>query len=404
MAIQGTRSQSRNSLNWRDPQKLLRDARFWRLAGQVIAILLVVFLFLVLWDNLVYNLRQLGINLGFDFLRSQASFDIGENLIPYSASDSFAQALVVGLVNSLRVMVFGLIFATILGLIVGIARLSDNWLLRKISLVYVEIFRNTPLLLQLFFWYFAVFLQLPDIQNRISLLNLGYLTNRGLFLPWLTTTTGAGLWTILLAIGVVGAIALWRWRTRIMIEQGRPGNQLLWVLGPLVAAIVLALILTGNVPFSLSLPQVVEEGTQFQGGLRLSPEFGTLLTGLVVYTASFIAEIIRAGIESVPKGQWEAARALGLKPGRIMRMVVLPQAMRVIIPPLNSQYLNLVKNSSLAVAIGFPDVYFVASTTFNQTGRAPEVMLIIMVTYLTISLSISLVMNWYNQKVQLKQR
>lgn len=404
MAIQGTRSQSRNSLNWRDPQKLLRDARFWRLAGQVIAILLVVFLFLVLWDNLVYNLRQLGINLGFDFLRSQASFDIGENLIPYSASDSFAQALVVGLVNSLRVMVFGLIFATILGLIVGIARLSDNWLLRKISLVYVEIFRNTPLLLQLFFWYFAVFLQLPAIQNRISLLNLGYLTNRGLFLPWLTTTTGAGLWTILLAIGVVGAIALWRWRTRIMIEQGRPGNQLLWVLGPLVAAIVLALILTGNVPFSLSLPQVVEEGTQFQGGLRLSPEFGTLLTGLVVYTASFIAEIIRAGIESVPKGQWEAARALGLKPGRIMRMVVLPQAMRVIIPPLNSQYLNLVKNSSLAVAIGFPDVYFVASTTFNQTGRAPEVMLIIMVTYLTISLSISLVMNWYNQKVQLKQR
>ena len=404
MAIQGTRSQSRNSLNWRDPQKLLRDARFWGLAGQVLAILLVVFLFLVLWDNLTYNLRQLGINLGFDFLRSQASFDIGENLIPYSASDSFSQALLVGLVNSLRVMVFGLIFATILGLVVGIARLSDNWLLRKISLVYIEIFRNTPLLLQLFFWYFAVFLQLPDIQNRISLLNLGYLTNRGLFLPWLTTTTGAGLWTILLVIGVVGAIALWRWRTHIMIEQGRPGNQLLWALGPLVAAVLLAFILTGNVPFSLSLPQVVEEGTQLQGGLRLSPEFGTLLTGLVVYTASFIAEIIRAGIESVPRGQWEAARALGLKPGRIMRMVVLPQALRVIIPPLNSQYLNLVKNSSLAVAIGFPDVYFVASTTFNQTGRAPEVMLIIMVIYLTISLSISLVMNWYNQKVQLKQR
>ena len=189
-----------------------------------------------------------------------------------------------------------------------------------------------------------------------------------------------------------------------MVEQGRPGNQLLWAGGPLVAFVLLAFILTGRFPFSLDLPQVVAGGTQLQGGLRFSPEFSTLLVGLVVYTASFIAEIVRAGIESVPRGQWEAARALGLKPGRIMQMVVLPQALRVIVPPLNSQYLNLAKNSSLAIAIGFPDVYFVASTTFNQTGRAPEVMLIIMVTYLTISLSISLVMNWYNQTVQIKQR
>lgn len=403
MAIQRQRNRSRQTLNFRDIPKLLRDARFWRIAGQVIAVLLVVLFFLVIWDNLTYNLRQLGISLGFNFLNSQASFDIGENLIPYNPSDTFARAILVGLVNSLRVMVLGLIFATILGLIVGIARLSDNWLLRQLSLVYVEVFRNTPLLLQLFFWYFAVFLQLPSIENRIVLPGAIYLTNRGAFLPWFTAGSGAGIWSILLALGLIGASALWRWRTYIMVEQGRPGNQLLWALGPLVAVIFLAFILTGRFPFSLNLPEVVA-GTQIQGGLRFSPEFGTLLVGLVVYTASFIAEIVRAGIQSVPRGQWEAARALGLKPGRIMQMVILPQALRVIVPPLNSQYLNLAKNSSLAIAIGFPDVYFVASTTFNQTGRAPEVMLIIMVTYLTISLIISLVMNWFNQKVQLKQR
>jgi general L-amino acid transport system permease protein len=287
-------------------------------------------------------------------------------------------------------------------LLAGIARLSNNWLLRKIALIYVEIFRNTPLLLQLFFWYFAVFIKLPNIENRITLPGPTYLTSRGLFLPWWRASAGAGIWLLLLAIGLVAAIALWRWRTQIMVEQGRPGNQVVWALGPLVAAAIFALILTRTVPFSLTLPQVVGNA-QIQGGLQLSPEFGTILVGLVFYTGSFIAEIVRAGIQSVPKGQWEAARALGLKSGRVMRMVVLPQALRVIIPPLTSQYLNLAKNSSLAIAIGFPDVYFVASTTFNQTGRAVEVMLLIMLTYLTISLTISLLMNWYNRTVQLKE-
>lgn len=383
--------------------KLLRDARFWRIAGQAIAVVLVAIVVIIILDNLTYNLRQLGIRLGFDFLRSQASFDIGETLIAYNPANSYGRAIFVGLVNSLRVIVVGLILATILGLLAGIARLCDNWLLRQIALVYVEIFRNTPLLLQLFFWYFAVFIKLPNIENRITLPGPTYLTSRGLFLPWWRASAGAGIWLLLLAIGLVAAIALWRWRTQVMVEQGRPGNQVLWALGPLVAALVIALILTRTVPFSLTLPQVVGNA-QLQGGLRLSPEFGTILVGLVVYTGSFIAEIVRAGIQSVPKGQWEAARALGLKSGRVMRMVVLPQALRVIIPPLTSQYLNLAKNSSLAIAIGFPDVYFVASTTFNQTGRAVEVMLLIMVTYLTISLTISLLMNWYNRTVQLKER
>jgi len=389
--------------NFKDLPTLLRDARFWRFAAQAIAVLLVVLLVILIVDNVIYNLRQLGIQLGFDFLRTQASFDIGETLIPYSPANSYTRAILVGLVNSLRVIVLGLIFATILGLLAGIARLSSNWLLRQLALVYVEIFRNTPLLLQLFFWYFAVFLNLPGVENRITLPGPTYLTSRGVFLPWFNATAGTGLWLVFLALGIGGAIALWRWRTRLMLEQGRPGNPILWSLGSLVASGLLALILTRTVPFSWSLPQVVG-GTQLQGGLRLSPEFSTLLIGLVVYTGSFIAEIVRAGIQAVPRGQWEAARALGLKPGRIMQMVILPQALRVIIPPLTSQYLNLAKNSSLAIAIGFPDVYFVASTTFNQTGRAVEVMLLIMITYLTISLTISLLMNLYNQTVQLKER
>lgn len=383
--------------------KLLRDARFWRFAGQAIAVLLVVIVLALIWDNLTYNLRQLGIQLGFGFLRLQASFDIGETPIEYSPADSYARAILVGLVNSLRVTVIGIVLATIFGLVAGIAQLSSNWLVRKLAVVYVEIFRNVPLLLQLFFWYFAVFLKLPSIEDRIVLLSSIYLVGNGVFLPWVQATTGTGIWLVLLVVGIISAIALWRWRTQIMVEQGRAGNQLLYALGALVAAGVIAFILTQTVPFSLSLPRVVEN-TQIQGGLRLSPEFSTLLIGLVIYTSSYIAEIVRGGIQSVPKGQWEAARALGLKPGRLMQMVILPQALRVIVPPLTSQYLNLAKNSSLAIAVGFPDVYFVASTTFNQTGRAVEVMLLIMITYLSISLTISLVMNLYNRTVQIKER
>ena len=393
----------RQRLNWSNPKTLLRDERFWKIAGQAIALVLVVTVIGIITDNLLYNLDQLNIPLGFDFLNSQASFDIGESVIPYSPADNYSRAIAVGLVNSLRVMVLGLVLATIVGLIVGIARLSDNWLVRKLALVYVETFRNIPLLLQLFFWYFAVFGQLPLIDKRITLPGPILLTNQGIALPWLVATTGTGIWLVLLALGILGAAWLWRWRTRIMVEQGSAEKPLLWAIGAIALSVVVALILTQTAPFFLSLPQVTNNA-QFQGGLVISPEFSTLLIGLVIYTASFIAEIVRAGIQSVPKGQLEAAQALGLKPGRIMQMVILPQALRVIIPPLTSQYLNLAKNSSLAVAVGYPDMYFVASTTFNQTGRVVEVMLIIMVTYLTISLLISLLMNLYNRTVQLKER
>lgn len=296
--------------------------RFWKIAGQLIAIFLTVIVVTILWSNLHRNLQQLGIQFGFGFLQQQASFDIGETPISYKPTDTYTRALWVGLINSLRVAIVGIFFATIVGISAGIARLSDNWLVRNITLVYVEIFRNTPLLLQLLFWYFAVFLSFPKVDNKISLWGLVYLSQNGLELP----------------------------------------------------------------------------------GLTFSPEFSALLLGLIFYTGAFIAEIVRGGIQSVPKGQWEAARSLGLKPGLVMRLVILPQALRVIIPPLTSQYLNLTKNSSLAIAIGYPDIYFVASTTFNQTGRAVEVMLLIMLTYLTLSLTISLVMNLLNRRVQIQER
>lgn len=299
-----------------------RDYHFWQIATQVIAVILAIAITAILWMNVNHNLQQLIINFGFDFLQQQASFDIGETPIKYNATDTYIRALGVGLINSLRVAILGIILTTFVGITAGIGRLSDNWLVRNISLVYVEIFRNTPLLLQLLFWYFAVFLSLPKVENKISVFGLIHLSQNGLdFL-----------------------------------------------------------------------------------GFNLTPEFSTLLLGLTFYTGAFIAEIVRGGIKSVDKGQWEAGLSLGLKPTLLMRLIIFPQALRVIIPPLTSQYLNLTKNSSLAIAIGYPDIYFVASTTFNQTGKAVEVMILIMLTYLTLSLTISLMMNFINRQFQIQER
>lgn len=304
------------------PPSLWRNVKFWRFAGQAIAVILVISLLGFLGANLNRNLAQLGIRPGFGFLQSQAGFAIGESLIPYTSSDSYSRALLVGLLNSLRVIITGMIVATVIGMTAGIARLSTNWLVRNLALVYVEMLRNTPLLLQLFFWYFAVFLGLPKSDNRIRWLGFSF-SNGGITVP---------------------------------------------------------------------------------GGLSLSPEFSALLLGLAIYTGTFIAEIVRGGIQSVPKGQWEAARSLGFNPAQQMRLIIFPQALRAIIPPLGNQYLNLAKNSSLAIAVGFPDLYAVASTTFNQTGRAVEIMVLISLTYLSISLLISLLLNLYNRRVQLVER
>lgn len=301
---------------------LWRDHRFWQNAIQLIFVFLAVVVVVILWSNVRRNLQQLGIEFGFNFLKQQASFDIGETIVNYQPTDAYNYALLVGLINSLRIAIMSILLTTIVGITAGISRLSDNWLVRKISFVYVEIFRNTPLLLQLLFWYFAIFLSFPKAENKISVLGFANFGQNGIEFPWFT----------------------------------------------------------------------------------LSPEFSSLLLGLTFYTGAFIAEIVRGGIKSVPQGQWEAAKSLGLKPGLAMQLVIFPQALRVIIPPLTSQYLSLTKNSSLAIAIGYPDIYFVASTTFNQTGKAVEVMLLIMITYLTLSLIISFTMNLFNHSVQIKER
>jgi len=377
----------------------LRDVRFWRVAGQAIAVVAVVSLGATLWSNLIFNLQQLRIQLGFEFLRYQASFGIGETLIPYTPSDSYIWALLVGLLNSLRVMALGIVLTTVVGGVAGIARLSDNWLIRKLALVYVEIFRNTPLLLQLFFWYFAVFLSAPVAEERWRFWGGISVSKQGLTLPWLEPVAGTPIWLGLGAIALLLAVGVGYGRSRL----GPAGHPRRWGLGVAIAGGLLIWAIAQGPPFAVSLT-TFDAATGRSGGLYLSAELSALLLGLVFYTGSFIAEIVRAGVQAVPRGQWEAAQALGLSPALTMRRVILPQALRVMIPPMTSQYLNLAKNTSLAIAIGYPDVYFVASATFNQTGRAVEVMALIMVTYLSISLVIALVMNGLNRWVQIKER
>jgi len=379
---------------------LWRDDRFWKIALQVLVVAILLAIFTLGGINLTRNLQQTGSEFGFGFLESTAGFGIGESLIPYTPTDPYARVLLAGLVNSLRVMFFGIILTTIVGIVAGVSYFSNNWLVRQIGLVYVELVRNTPLLLQLLFWY-GVFLQLPQVENRLGILNSIFLTQRGIYIPW-PASPAIWFWLAFLIIEAIAAFFIWRWRVKVMVERGQSGKPQLVALGVLAAVAVLVIL------FAFGWQQPAVEGREdnpvLRGGLRLTIEFTALLVGLVIYTGAYIAEIVRAGIQSVPKGQWEAARSLGLKSGLVMRLVVFPQAMRVIIPPLNSQYLNLAKNSSLAIAVAYADLYNVANTTFNQSGRAVEVMLIIMATYLTIDLLISIAMNFLNRSVQLRER
>lgn len=379
---------------------LWRDERFWRVALQVLAIAIVISVISLLTYNVSNNLKRAGIEFGFSFLDTQASFAIGESLIPYDpARDSYGRVLLAGLVNTLRVVIAGVILTTLVGIAVGIASFSNNWLLRKGSEVYVELIRNIPLLLQLFFWYRAVFSKLPRPTERIEVMGLAFLSNRGVFLPWPKVGWPLAIWCALLLGLAIAALIVWKIRIKEMVERGSSGQPQLIALW--IMAIAALLIIT--VAFGWEKPTELEPG-QITGGLRLTGEFAALLTGLVFYTAAFIAEIVRAGIQAVPKGQWEAARALGLHAGLMMRLVVFPQALRVIIPPLSSQYMNLAKNSSLGAAIAYAEIYNVANTTYNQSGRPVEVMLIIMATYLLMNLLISLGMNQLNRLVQLQER
>ena len=378
------------------------DPRVRSIAFQILAALAVAWVGYTLFQNTITNMESRGISTGFDFLDESAGFGIIMTLIEYDESMSYGRTFLVGLTNTLLVSGLGILLATIVGFIIGIARLSKNWLVAKVALAYIEIFRNIPLLLQIFFWYFAVLGTLPGPRQAVNIADLVYMSNRGIMLPAPIFAPGSG-WigvALLLALAIVFLLARWARRRQAATGQIFPVLPVALVLIPGLP--LLAYLATG-MPVSWDIPEL--GGFNFRGGIQAIPELGALLFALTLYTASFIAEIVRSGITSVSGGQTEAAAALGLPPRRILRLVVIPQALRVIIPPLTSQYLNLTKNSSLAVAIGYPDLVNVfMGTTLNQTGRAVEIVAMTMAVYLLISLSISLLMNLYNRAVALKER
>jgi general L-amino acid transport system permease protein len=377
------------------------DPRIRGLIYQILFVAIVAAAIAFLVHNTLVNLRRQNIASGFGFLDREAAFGIGESLIAYSPADTYARAFLVGLLNTLYVSALGIVLATVLGTVMGIARLSSNWLIRKLAQIYVETFRNIPLLLQLFFWWAMLRVSAPAPRQAWELLPGVLMSNRGVVFP-VPTADPVHRWMLLaFVLGIAGAIGVSRWSKR---RQARTGWQFPsgWVGAALIVGLPLLVFLAAGMPLKLDWPEL--NGFNFVGGSSLSPEFAALLIGLTIYTGSFIAEIVRAGILAVSWGQTEAAFALGLKPGQRMRLIVLPQALRVIVPPMTSEYLSLTKNSSLAVAIGYPDLVSIANTTMNQTGQAVEGIAMIMAVYLTISLLISLFMNLYNRAVALVER
>ncbi len=371
-----------------------RDIRVLRILFQVVFLLGVILLLVILYTNMLKGLRGLGLTLNLNFLQNEAGFDISEG-IPYEPSDTYLKAFWVGILNTLKVSIIGIICATLLGLVFGIARLSNNWLIRTIATAYVECFRNIPLLLQILFWYTAVVSQLPTVNASISLFGGVFINNRGVYLPSPEPTSGMKIWLWFLGAGLLLAVILYIVRWRQLQQLDRPGFRAKWALPAFLIVALCGWFLTPERPFTLVLPAL--QGFNFKGGMRFTPEFSALLIGLSIYTSAFIAEIVRSGIQSVVKGQKEAARSVGLNESQTLRLVVLPQAIPIIVPPLTSQYLNLAKNSSLAVAIAFPDLFGVGSTMMNQTGQSIPVFAMIMVSYLIMSLTTSAAMNWYNR-------
>ncbi len=382
-------------------------APFWRDEGkraivfQIVALLIVVGVSYYLYSNTQANLERQSIATGFGFLDKEASFEIGESLIEYSAADTYTRALLVGTLNTLKVSFIGIVLTIILGTVIGVARLSTNWLIARLAAAYIEVMQNIPVLLQLFFWYALFYEAFPSPRQALNPFNGLFLCNRGMILgvPESHAAHAVMGW-VLFAILVAGWF-MNRWGHKRQDATGKPFPA---VRITFVAAIVLPLLvwLGYGAPTAMDMPEL--RGFNFQGGITVSPEFSALLLGLVIYTSAFVAEIVRAGIQSVGKGQIEAAMAIGLRPGQVLHLVVLPQALRVIIPPLTSQMLNLTKNSSLAIAIGYADFVAVTNTMINQTGQAIEGVALIMLVFLFFSLSTSLFMNWYNKKMALVER
>jgi len=380
-------------LSWHDPT--VRSIIF-----QILAVACVGGVIWFLVHNTLHNLSSRHIATGFDFLSREAGFAIGESMISYGPADTYGRAISVGLLNTLLTAGVGIILATILGTLIGIARLSKNWLVAKLAAVYVEVMRNIPLLLQLFFWYSVISENMPGPRQALHPLAGVFISNRGVKIPALQ---GDGLVWLFAGLGLtlVGLALLANWASS---RQAKTGQIFPFVRVAIAAIIVVPLCSWWVSGTSIVIDMPALKGFNFSGGLTLTPEFAALIAGLVTYTAAFIAEVVRSGIQSVNKGQWEAADALGLKKSLVLRLIVLPQALRVIIPPMTSQYLNITKNSSLAVAIGYPDIVSIINTTLNQTGQAIEGIMLIMAAYLTVSLSISIFMNWYNKRIALVER
>jgi general L-amino acid transport system permease protein len=380
----------------------LYDPRWRSAAFQILLCLVIVWLAYGAITNAADNLAKARIASGFDFWNRTAGFDISQTLIPYTTTSTYGRAFWVGLLNTLLVSILGIIFATLIGFTIGVLQLSKNLLVAKLAAGYVEVIRNLPLLLQLLFWYNAVLKALPSFRDSVSIPGGALLNNRGLFLPKPITGPGFEAVPVALLIAIAAAYLYHRWARRRQMATGQQAP-VLWVSLGLILGLPLAALLVTGFPVTFDFPEMGR--FNIRGGLEILPEFAALLFGLSLYTAAFIAEAVRAGIQAVSHGQTEAAYSLGLQPGPTLRLVVIPQAMRVIVPPLTNQYLNLTKNSSLAVAVGYPDLVQVfTGTVLNQTGQAVEVVAITMAVYLTISLVTSGLMNLYNRRIALVER
>lgn len=379
-----------------------RARRTRDIAFQVALVVGVGVLIAVLAGNAIEAIQRQKIATGFGFLDNTAGFDIIQTLVAYDETSTYGRVLLVGVLNTLLVAGIGVVLATVLGFIVGIGQLSSNWLVARLCRAYVEVLRNLPLLLQIFFWYFAVLRALPSPRESVSVADAVFLNSRGLYLPAPDVEAGFGLVLAAMALGVAGAV----WWALAARDARVKAGELRSVALPVTAFVLLPPLVTSaalGFPLSFSVPHLT--GLNFEGGLVVLPELMALVVALATYTASFIAEIVRAGIQGVARGQTEASQALGLTRGQTLRLVVVPQAMRLIIPPLTSQYLNLTKNSSLAVAIAYPDLVSVfAGTSLSQTGQAIEIIAITMAVYLTLSLLTSFFMNWYNARIALTER
>ncbi len=384
------------------PMAFLYNEQFRSIAYQMFTFLLVGWLAWYLFSNTAANMEARGMNSGFSFLWQSAGFDTDFKLIPYVPGDTYGRIFWVGVTNTLFVSVFSIVFTTILGFVVGIMRLSSNWLISKLASAYVEALRNTPLLIQIIFWYLGVFSLLPRPKQSVDLLGISFLNNRGFYVPWPEPEGLFWMTLVALLIGCVAAYFMSRWAHKRQNETGQQFPSFWAGLGLIFGLPAIIFLITG-MPLGWDIPEL--KGFNFKGGGRVPPALMTMFVALTIYHSSYIAEMVRAGIESVNRGQTEASNSLGLRPNKTLQLVIIPQAMRAIIPPLISAWMNVVKDSSLAVAIGYPEIVSLfMQTSLNQSGYAIEIVAMTMLFYMTISLSISAAMNYYNKRVQILER